>query len=135
MLLEGLFLPLTTPFYGDGRLYLRKLEHNAERYSRTLAAGLAVLTPAGEPERLNDEEQRLALKSAAEATARETVLMADISKGSVRGALDLAETAAALRYDVALLRLPLLASGVTREEQRSLALAVADRSPLPLVLL
>ena len=135
MLLEGLFLPLTTPFYGDGRLYLRKLEHNAERYSRTLAAGLAILTPAAEPARLNDEEQRLALKSAAEATARETVLMADISRGSVRGALDLAETAAALRYDVALLRLPLLASGVTREEQRALALAVADRSPLPLVLL
>ena len=135
MLLEGLFLPLTTPFYGDGRLYLRKLEHNAERYSRTLAAGLAILTPAGEPTRLNDEEQRLALKSAAEATARETVLMADISKGSVRGVLDLAETAATLRYDVVLLRLPLLESGVTREEQRSLALAVADRSPLPLVLL
>ena len=60
--------------------------------------------------------------------------MADISKGSVRGALELAEMAAALRYDVALLRLPLLASGISLDEQRTLALAVADRSPLPLVL-
>ena len=135
MLLEGLFLPLTTPFYGDGRLYLRKLEHNAERYSRTLAAGLAVLTPVGEPGRLNDEEQRLALTSVAEATARETVLLADISRASVRGALAMADVAATLRYDVAILRLPRLTTGATEEEQRTLAQAVADRSPLPLVLL
>ena len=134
MLLEGLFLPLTTPFYGDGRLYLRKLEHNAERYSRTLAAGLAVLTAAGEPGRLTDEEQALALKSVAEATAHETTLMVDISKESVRGTIALAEKAAALRYDVALLRLPRLTSGVSAVEQRMLAQAVADRSPLPLVL-
>ncbi len=135
MLLEGLFLPLTTPFYADGRLYLRKLEHNAERYSRTLAAGLAVLTPIGEAARLSDEEQRLALKSVAEAAARETVLLADISRAGVRGALELAEAAAALGYDVVLLRLPRQANGVSASEQRTLAQAVADRSPLPLVLL
>ncbi len=135
MLLEGLFLPLTTPFYGDGRLYLRKLEHNAERYSRTLAAGLAVLTPAGEPDRLNDEEQLSALKTVAEATARETLLLADVSRGGVRGVLERAEAAASLGYDVALLRLPTLSGGASLLEQRTLATAVADRSPLPLVLL
>lgn len=135
MLLEGLFLPLTTPFYGDGRLYLRKLEHNAERYSRTLAAGLAILTPSAEPGRLTDEEHREALKSAAEATARETLLLADISRGGVRAALAAAESAAALDYDVAILRLPQVGRGTSREEQRTLALAVADRSPLPIVLL
>ena len=135
MLLEGLFLPLTTPFYGDGRLYLRKLEHNAERYSRTLAAGLAVLTPTGEPDRLNDEEQVQALKAVADATARETLLLADVSRGSVRGVLAQAEAAALLHYDVALLRLPTLSGGASVLEQRTLALAVADRSPLPLVLL
>ncbi len=135
MLLEGLFLPLTTPFYGDGRLYLRKLEHNAERYSRTLAAGLAVLTPTGEPARLNDEEQRLALKSVAEFTARETLLLADVSREGVRGTLEMLEVAATLQYDAGLLRLPRLANGATAETQRTLAQAVADRSPLPLVLL
>ena len=135
MLLEGLFLPLTTPFYGDGRLYLRKLEHNAERYSRTLAAGLALLTPFGEPERLTDAERREALKTAAEATARETLLLADISHAGVAGALEIAEAAALFRYDLALLRLPTLASGATVTEQRVLAQAVADRSPLPIILL
>ena len=135
MLLEGLFLPLTTPFYGDGRLYLRKLEHNAERYSRTLAAGLAVLTPTGEPARLNDEEHLLTLRTVAEATARETLLLADVTREGVRGVLERAEAAASLQYDVALLRLPRLASGGSALEQKTLAIAVADRSPLPLVLL
>ena len=135
MLLEGLFLPLTTPFYGDGRLYLRKLEHNAERYSRTLAAGLAILTPSGEPSRLSDEEHGQALKVAAEATARETVLLADITRGGVRTVLEAAETAAALNYDVAILRLPPPGRGSSLSEQRTLALAVADRSPLPIVVL
>ena len=135
MLLEGLFLPLTTPFYGDGRLYLRKLEHNAERYSRTLAAGLAILTPSGEPTRLTDEEHRLALKTAADATARETLLLADISRGGVRAVIEAAETAAALGYDIAILRLPAVARGSSPQEQRTLALAVADHSPLPMVIL
>ena len=135
MLLEGLFIPLTTPFYSDGRLYLRKLEHNAEHYSRTLAAGLAVLTPEGEPERLKDAERCQVLKTAAEATARETILLADISHAGVLGSLAAAEIAASLRYDVALLRLPRYATGTTLAEQRTLAQAVADRSPLPLVLL
>lgn len=134
MLLQGLFLPLLTPFYADGRLYLRKLEHNAERYSRTLASGLAVLTPAGEPSRLTEEERREVLKTAAQATAKGTVLLADVSHGGVAGCLAMAETAATAGYDAVLLRLPTLDSGATEAEQRMLAEAVADRSPLPLVL-
>ena len=133
MLLEGLFLPLTTPFYSDGRVYLRKLEHNAERYSRTLAAGLAILTPAAESQRLMDDERREILKVAAEATARETLLLADITHAGVAGALRLAEEAAANKYDVALLWLPSVLGGATLTEQRTLAQAVADRSPLPVV--
>ena len=49
MLLEGLQLPLTTPFYSDGRLNLRKLEHNVARYSKTPVAGLVALGATGEP--------------------------------------------------------------------------------------
>lgn len=89
MLLEGLFLPLATPFYSDGRVYLRKLEHNAARYSRTPAAGLALLTAVGEPDRLTDEERREVLRSAAAAAAENKVLLADVSHGSVRESLRL----------------------------------------------
>ena len=129
MLLEGLFLPLTTPFYGDGRVYLRKLEHNAERYSRTQAAGLAVLTANGEVARLNDAERREVLTVAAAATAETTVLLADVSHGAVRETLHLAEAAAAAEYDVVLVRVP--TGGLA--EQRLYLQAVADGSALPVV--
>jgi len=43
MLLSGIFPPVTTPFYPDGNVYFKKLEHNVERYSRTPVAGIVVL--------------------------------------------------------------------------------------------
>ena len=48
MLLQGIFPPITTPFYPDGRVYLKKLEHNVDRYSKTPAAGIVVLGSTGE---------------------------------------------------------------------------------------
>src|ERR1700747_173910 len=47
MLLTGIFPALTTPFYPDGRLYLKKLEHNVDRYSRTPIAGMTILGSTG----------------------------------------------------------------------------------------
>ena len=88
MLLEGLQLPLTTPFYPDGRLNLPKLEHNAARYSKTPVAGLVALSDSGEPTMLSDEETRQTLRSVAEAAAAEKVLMAGVSRDSVAGTLD-----------------------------------------------
>jgi len=58
MLLEGIFLPLTTPFHPDGRLFLHKLALNVEHYSRTQAAGMLVLGQTGEAEGLIDVEAR-----------------------------------------------------------------------------
>lgn len=132
MLLEGLFLPLTTPFYPDGRLNLHKLEHNARRYSKAPLAGLAVLAAPGESSMLSDEETRHALRSVADAAAAEKVLVAGVSRDSVVGTLDLAEYGASLGYDAALVR----ASPVCRGAKELVAYfqMVADRSALPVVL-
>ncbi len=46
MLLEGLHIPLTTPFYSDGSVALPKLAANVARYSKTPASGLIVLGPS-----------------------------------------------------------------------------------------
>ena len=43
MLLHGISPPITTPFYPDGQVYYKKLEHNVERFSRTPVAGIVVL--------------------------------------------------------------------------------------------
>lgn len=134
MLLEGLHAPLTTPFYPDGRLNLRKLEHNVDRYSRTPVAGLAVLAQTGEAELLSDNETREALTVALGAAVETKVMTAGISRDSVAGTLELAAFAASLGYDAVLVKRPAL----LREDQVREALtffqAIADRSPVPVVL-
>ena len=132
MLLEGLFIPLTTPFYSDGSLNLRKLEHNADRYSKTPAAGLVVLSEQGEPSMLSYEETRKALLTAAENAGAEKVLLAGVSRDCVVGTLDLAEYAARVGYDAVLVKQP----SVVRNSRELLTYfrAVADRAALPVVL-
>jgi 4-hydroxy-2-oxoglutarate aldolase len=138
MLLEGLQLPLTTPFYPDGRLNLLKLEHNVAHYSKTPVAGLVALSDCGEPNMLSDEETRQALRSVADAAAAEKVLLAGVSRDSVFGTLDLAQAAAKLGYDAALVKAPSLfrADGGAEQTKALLTyfLMVADRSALPVVL-
>jgi dihydrodipicolinate synthase/N-acetylneuraminate lyase len=138
MLLEGLQLPLTTPFYPDGRLNLRKLEHNVRRYSKTPVAGLVALSHSGEPTMLSDEETRQTLRCVLEAAAVEKVLLAGVSRDSVLETLRLAEYAAELGYDAVLVKQPtVLQGGVGGGVMKSLLTyfqAVADRSALPVVL-
>src|ERR1700761_3629197 len=114
MLLEGLQLPLTTPFYPDGCLNLPKLEHNTARYSKTPIAGLVALTDCGEPTVLSEEETQQVLRSVADAAAAEKVLMAGVSRDSVTGTLELAETAARLGYDAVLVKRPSVLEGNAR---------------------
>ena len=133
MLLDGLHIPLTTPFYPDGRLYLRKLEHNAERYSRTPAAGLAVMTGTGEGSLLSDDEAREVLTAAIGASAAEKVMTADVSRDSVAATLELAEVAAAAGYDVVTLRAPRVLAASDTKALTTYFQTVADRSALPVL--
>ena len=57
MLLQGIFPAVTTPFYSDGSVYYKKIEHNIDRYSRTPVAGMVVLGSTGEAVMLSDEER------------------------------------------------------------------------------
>jgi 4-hydroxy-2-oxoglutarate aldolase len=144
MLLEGLHIPLTTPFHSDGRLNPHKLAANVARYSKTPAAGLIALGPSGEPTLLTDNETREVLRTAAESAAPEKVLIAGISRDSVHATLDLANYAAEQNYDAVLIGPPhLLAcdpNGRTQTIGRLRELltyfqVLADRSPLPIILL
>jgi dihydrodipicolinate synthase/N-acetylneuraminate lyase len=149
MLLEGLHIPLTTPFHPDGRLNLPKLGANVARTSKSPAAGLIVLGQQGEPTLLTDDESREVLRAAAQAAAPEKVLLAGISRDSVRATLALAHLAAELLYDAILAGVPSIfafdcptaaaaASEQSRSTQRRELLlyfqTIADRSPLPVVL-
>jgi 4-hydroxy-2-oxoglutarate aldolase len=151
VLLEGLHIPITTPFHSDGRIALPKLAANVARYSKTPAAGLIVLGPSGEPTLLSDDETRDVLRTAAQAAAPEKVLLAGIARDSVRSVLTLAGFAAEERFDAILVGVP---SSLAMEslgpidlsnaprtvksrfrEQHIFFQTIADRSPLPIVLL
>lgn len=140
MLLDGLFVPVTTPFYADGACYLKKLEHNVARYSRTPAGGMMVLGPWSEAAGLSDAERRESLRMVGETAAAEKVLIAGAGAESVRGALMLAEAAAEARFDALLLAAPLGWRRLARDGADGLRQvelyfrAVADRAELPVVL-
>jgi dihydrodipicolinate synthase/N-acetylneuraminate lyase len=135
MLLEGIFSAATTPFYPDGRLYLRKLEHNIDRYSRTPVAGIVILGSTGEGVMLGDEETREVLRTARESVAPEKVLLAGVGRESAFETIKLAEFAATQNYDVVLVRTPNYYSPQMRPlEMLTYFRTVADRSPLPVVL-
>lgn len=135
MLLHGIFPPLTTPFYPDGKVYFRKLEANVERYSKTPVAGLVVLGSTGEAILLSDDEQREVLRAAREAAAPEKVLVAGTGSESAVETLRLTEYAATLGYDAAMVRTPhYYKAQMKPENMLAFYRTVADRSPLPVII-
>ena len=135
MLLHGIFPAVTTPFYSDGAVYYKKIEHNIDRYSRTPVAGMVILGSTGEAVMLSDEERRQVLRASIEAAAPDKVMVAGTGAESVLETLKLTEEAARLNYDVALVRTP----HFYRPQMKPDALLafyrmVADQSPLPVLL-
>ena len=136
MLLHGIFPPITTPFYQDGKIYFRKLEQNVEQYSRAPIAGIVVQGSTGEAILLGDDEKREVFKSAREAAADDRVLIASTGVESAIETLRLTEYAADLGYDVAMVRTPHYYKGQMAQPENMLAFYrfVCDRSPLPVII-
>jgi len=135
MLLQGILPPISTPFYSEGNVYFKKLEHNVERYSKTPVAGIVVLGSTGESILLSDLERRDVLQAAREAVAPHKILIAGTAVESADGTLQLTEYAAKLGYDIAMVRTP---HYYKRQMHPANLLAfyrfVADRSPLPVII-
>jgi len=135
MLLHGIFPPISTPFYPDGNLYAKKLEHNVERYSKTPVAGLVLLGSTGEAVFLSDEERRAVLKTARDAAAPNKVLIAGTGIESAIETLRLTEYAAGLGYDVAMVRTPhYFRKQMLPSNMLAFYRFLADRSPLPVII-
>jgi 4-hydroxy-2-oxoglutarate aldolase len=135
MLLSGIFPPITTPFYPDGEVYYKKIESNVERYSRTPIAGIVVQGSTGEAILLSDQERRDVFKAALGAAAPHKVMIAGTGLESAQETLRLAEYAAELGYDAAMVRTPhyykkqMLAANLLAFYR-----TVADRSALPIII-
>jgi len=135
MLLHGILPPITTPFYPDGNVYYKKLEHNVERYSRTPIAGIVALGSTGEAVMLSDQERREVLKAVRGAAAPNKVLVAGTGIESAIETLRLTEYAAELGYDVAMVRTPhYYKKQMAPANMLAFYRTVADRSPLPIII-
>ena len=136
MFLHGIFPPITTPFYPDGKTYHRKLEQNVEHYSRGPIAGIVVLGSTGEAILLSDDERREALKTSRDAAANDKVLIAGTGAEAAIETLRLTEYAYDIGYDVAMVRTPHYYKGQMANPQNMLAFYrfVCDRSPLPVII-
>src|SRR3954452_6392602 len=106
MLLQGIFPPITTPFYPAGNVYFKKLESNVERYSRTPVSGIVVLGSTGEAIMLSDQERRDVLRVARNAAGPNKVLVAGTGIESAMETVLLTEYAAELGYDISMVRTP-----------------------------
>jgi len=135
MLLQGVFPAITTPFYPDGRIYFRKLEHNVAKYSLTDIAGFVVLGSTGEVVMLSDGERREILLGAIEAAGGNKIMIAGTGAESVRGTLEMTEAAAEFGYDAALVRTPhYYKNQMTPAVMANFYRTVADRSSLPVLI-
>lgn len=135
MLLHGIFPPITTPFYPDGRVYLKKLEHNVERYSKTPIAGIVALGSTGEAIALSDDERREVLRTTRESCAPHKVLVAGTGAESALETLRLTEYAADLGYDAALVRTPFFYKPQLKAANiLAFYRTVADHSPIPVLI-
>lgn len=135
MLLNGIFPAITSPFYADGRLYLKKLEHNVERYTRGPITGVVVLGSTGEAVLLTCEEQRQVLRTAIAAAAPHKVMIAGCGHESVQETVEACEFATSLGYDAVMVRTPhYYRNQMTPPVMLNYFRTVADRSPLPVVI-
>jgi dihydrodipicolinate synthase/N-acetylneuraminate lyase len=106
-----------------------------DRYSLTPMSGMVLLGSTGEAVMLSDEESREALRVARNATTPEKVLLAGVGRESVIETLRLADYAAELAYDAVLVRTPhYYRKQMRNREMLTYYQAVADRSPLPVLL-
>jgi 4-hydroxy-2-oxoglutarate aldolase len=135
MLLSGIFPPITTPFYPDGQVYYKKLESNVKRYSRTPVAGIVIQGSTGEAILLSDQERRDVLKAAISAAAPNKVMIAGCGIESAIETLRLADYAATLGYDAAMVRTPhYYKKQMHPANMLAFYRMVADQSPLPIII-
>jgi 4-hydroxy-2-oxoglutarate aldolase len=132
--LRGVIPPLVTPFRGDGALDLATFEASLERLAAHDLAGFLVLGSNGEAASL-DEEEKLALVSAARRRAPGRFLLAGTGMEGTRGTIALTRKAAELGADAVLVLTPCYYKPrMTVDALRLHFEAVADASPVPVYL-
>jgi 4-hydroxy-2-oxoglutarate aldolase len=133
--LKGILPPLTTPFAADGRVELKALATNVQRYNRTGLAGYVVVGSTGESVYLSESEKVQIWEAVRGAADSDKLLIAGTGCESTAETVALTQRAAGLGYHAALVRTP----AYFKPQMTPAALerhfrAVADESPVPVLI-
>lgn len=135
MEIKGIFPALVTPFASDESVSLSALKENIRRYNQTGLAGYVVLGSTGEAVMLSRDEADSVLAAAKEAAAPDMLLIAGTGAESTSETIARTKRAAALGYDLALVKTPYYYKPFYRPESYIQHYrAVADASPIPILL-
>ncbi|MBM4314455.1 MAG: dihydrodipicolinate synthase family protein [Deltaproteobacteria bacterium] len=131
---HGVFAPMVTPFRDD-RVLFHGLVANVEKMNGTALAGYFVLGTNGEYKSLSVPERMAVLKTVVQARAKDKIVMAGMGFESTQETIAMTLRAADEGADMVSLLMPhFFAKKMTPEVLAGYITAVADASPLPVLL-
>ncbi len=134
--LDGILLPITTPFLPDSTVDYEGLRRNIALYNQYPLAGYVVGGSTGESIFLAKDEKLKIWETVKNSSAPGRILIAGAAYESVRETVRMAHSAAARGFDAALLMTPhyYRAQMQRPESQLSYYRAVADASEVPVLI-
>jgi 4-hydroxy-2-oxoglutarate aldolase len=133
--ISGLLPPIPTPFDEDENLALDRLRSNIERWNTQGFSGYVVLGSNGEFVHLTEGERDRVLETARLAIPSQMMMVAGANFQATRDACEFVRRAALLQADAVLVGMPhYYRESLTAERMVAHYRAIADRSPIPIIL-
>ena len=134
--LNGILLPITTPFLPDGGLDFPGLRSNIGKWNETRVSGYVVLGSTGERVHLDESEALETIKTAREAVSGSQLFIAGCGQQSTVGTVkEIKRTASSVSVDAVLVLTPhFYRAAITQDALVQHYQQVADESPVPVLL-
>jgi 4-hydroxy-2-oxoglutarate aldolase len=135
MNLNGLLLPITTPFNIDGDIDFAGLSANVQKWNAIGITGYVVLGSTGERVNLDEREFIQVIEAARKAVPESMTFIVGAGQQSTRGTITEIERAAKAGAQAVLVITPhYYRSAITQDALINHYTAVADASPVPIIL-
>jgi len=133
--LDGILLPVTTPFLASEDLNTEGLTSNLRTWNDTGVVGYVVLGSTGERVQLDEREYLQVIETARRAVPEQLTFIAGAGQQSTRGTIKEIQSAAKAGAEAVLVITPgFYKSAITQDALVRHYLAVADASPVPVIL-
>ncbi|MDR3224947.1 MAG: dihydrodipicolinate synthase family protein [Clostridiales Family XIII bacterium] len=131
---NGVYAPITTPFFDDETIAVEHLVANIRAFNKTALRGYMPLGSNGEFQGLTDRESFLVLDTVKKTAGDEKIIIGGCGRESAYKTLDFIRQVASYGLDFAFILPPhYFADFMTEDLLESYYLAVAEGSPIPIV--